>query len=84
MAKSATPNAPNEDTTSPVAEHGYVDLVRNILRNLDTDTELAARHNGGSQFTRGRIEAYEGLVAWLRGYEGTDLDGLRERFGEQQ
>lgn len=84
MAESATPNAPNENTPSPVVDQSYVDLANHILSSLDSATAIAEKHNGGSHLLQGRIEAYEGLLHWLSGYEDTDFDGLRARFGEQR
>ncbi|MFJ8966071.1 hypothetical protein ACIRG5_42445 [Lentzea sp. NPDC102401] len=83
MAESATHNAPT-DTPDVQRDGRYVDLVRWILWEFDTSTAIAERNNGGSRETQGRVDAYDGLLRYLQGYEGTDRDGLRARFGEQK
>lgn len=81
MAESATPDTPND--TFNTSDQRYADLIRHILNSLDDSTEIAAKFNGGSPELRSRIDTLEGLLGYVRGREGTDLDGLRARFAGQ-
>lgn len=60
----------------------YVSLVQHVLWEFDNSSNLAERVGGGSPQLQGEIRGYQSILHFLTGFEGTDLDGLRERFAE--
>jgi hypothetical protein len=62
-------------------ETKYRSLVEQILWEFDNSSKLAERVGGGSPQLQGEIRGYQSILDFLRGFEGTDLDGLRAKFG---
>jgi hypothetical protein len=60
----------------------YASLVRFVLRSYDT-TQKLAQVPEIPDLIRGMEEAERAILEWATGLEGTDLEGLREKFKEE-